>query len=173
MPLVSVPANYYVVPCEATILGKVIQDANQFTIQNAFWTLNTFQVIKGITNINMSFSLENQMFRGIGDCMAIRKPTAWNASVEVTRFITGDSFYRLINQGNPQNGFVFGSSSQFGYNVVGGFILQIPNSAYNKKLSLGVAGIVSNASMSQTRDRVEETISIQAHSNNTTYANYS
>lgn len=177
MPQVLQP-NYYVVPCEIKILARVDADSQQKTLSSNYFARSNFTELMGITNFTLNFNLNTGSFRGIGDCVNIRRPTSWEGSFDITRFITSanlgrqnnsgiTSLYRLINQGNPSNGYLFGDQGQFAWQTTIGFLIEIPNAAGNKVWRVGIAGLVNNASFSAERDRVEENISITTHLNQT------
>lgn len=180
MPKVIQP-NYYVVPCEIKMLARVIQDSQQKTLPSDIFTRTTYSDLMGVTNFTLNFNLNTGSFRGIGDCVNIRKPTSWEGSLDLTRFITSanlgrqnnngiTSLYRLINQGNPSNGYLFGDNGQFAWQTTVGVLVEIPNASGNKVWRVGIAGLVNNASFSAERDRVEENISIATHLNQTFYS---
>jgi len=174
MPIKTIQPNYYVVPCEIVAQAKVISDPNQRELPANFWTTG-FSDLMGVNNFNLTFTLNSGIFRGIGDCTSIRRPTSWEGSLDLTRYITSanigretntgiTSLYRLINQGTPSNGYLFGSSGQFAWNTTVGILFKIFGN--NKRWDIGIAGLVSNASLSVERDRVEENISIATHVSN-------
>lgn len=175
MPIKTIAPNYYVVPCEIGIRAKVIPDPNQRGLPSDFWTTG-FSDLVGVNNFSLNFTLNSGVFRGVGDCVNIRRPTSWEGTLDLTRFISSanwardnntglTSLYRLINQGTPANGYMFGT--QHSWNTTIGVVIFIPNVSKTKNLRLGLAGLVSSASFSVERDRVEENISLRTHANGT------
>lgn len=177
MPKVLQP-NYYVVPCEIKILARVVADSQQKTLPANPYVRSNFTELMGVTNFTVNFNLNTGSFRGVGDCVNIRRPTSWEGSLDLTRFITSanlgrqnnsgiTSLYRLINQGNPSNGYLFGDQGQFLWRTTVGVLIEIPNADGSKVWRLGMYGLVNNASFSAERDRVEESISLTTHLNQT------
>jgi len=177
---VIIPPNYFSVPSEVIVQGKLFTpddtggSLTRGIPSNAFSDLSP---ISGITNLTITFNLNTGTFRGLGDFVQFRKPISWEASLEMTRFITDrhDSIvniFKLMHEfENDTNGFLFGR------NLVGRYVMSvlisIPNDELTGYLNIYFIGSLNNISISGERGKVEETISLVAYSNGSLYTGFS
>lgn len=165
-----VPPNYFAVPSELIIKAKIFALASTRTLPaNPFQAMND---LMGVTNFTLTFTLNTGIFRGIGDSVQVRKPTHWDATLDITRFITDATFggtpivsiFKEIGRySSNTGGFIFGSD------VVGNYVMsvmiRIPNATRSKYLEIRFIGAFTNATITAERTRVEETVSLAAYTN--------